>query len=350
MGSLLWELGGEIQAPAINDQITTTISGSLLGEVLYRLANRVLDLGARSGSVLAPYAAAALAPYNSLNRYLYPDADRDWASARQPVLGEVRLSCASLDGPAAGEAAVRGHYTLALSAHLVNGAPGSGLRVRAPFDYYDASATVGTSGDNLRRDGFASVTIHGLLAGMSFGEDDDATGHWGLFGTYEYLTPMPFRVSTSALGLGTVVQLHVTDDVVLLGKGIVSLGFGAAGALGHVVQQRDYQYGLQAVAEVETGLVFGKRVRLDLGLRHFRTTGDLSPEPDGLEQLTLASAAVSWRVAANHVLRVDGRGSLRNADHLGSPHVRQQVVALMVSYAIQLDSSLGVAERQERAL
>ena len=43
VGSFLWELGGETGAPSINDQITTPIAGSFLGEPLFRMASLLLE-------------------------------------------------------------------------------------------------------------------------------------------------------------------------------------------------------------------------------------------------------------------------------------------------------------------
>ena len=44
-GSVLWELGGETGPPSINDQITTPIAGSFLGEPLFRMASLLLEGG-----------------------------------------------------------------------------------------------------------------------------------------------------------------------------------------------------------------------------------------------------------------------------------------------------------------
>lgn len=41
-GSFLWELGGETGPPSINDQITTPIAGTFLGEPLFRMASLLL--------------------------------------------------------------------------------------------------------------------------------------------------------------------------------------------------------------------------------------------------------------------------------------------------------------------
>jgi hypothetical protein len=45
MGSVLWEIAGERTRPSRNDQISTGIGGSFLGEALFRMANLWLEQG-----------------------------------------------------------------------------------------------------------------------------------------------------------------------------------------------------------------------------------------------------------------------------------------------------------------
>ena len=43
MGSLMWEFFMETEPAAINDFIATTLSGAMLGEMLYRMSSRIID-------------------------------------------------------------------------------------------------------------------------------------------------------------------------------------------------------------------------------------------------------------------------------------------------------------------
>ena len=68
-GSLMWEFFGETTLPSKNDLINTTISGSFLGEVLYRLSSNILD-DRKKGSerVRNEILAGLLDPTRALNR------------------------------------------------------------------------------------------------------------------------------------------------------------------------------------------------------------------------------------------------------------------------------------------
>src|SRR5678815_822437 len=45
LGSALWEIAGETTPPSKNDQISTGIGGSFLGEALFRMSNLLLEQG-----------------------------------------------------------------------------------------------------------------------------------------------------------------------------------------------------------------------------------------------------------------------------------------------------------------
>ena len=42
-GSLIWEAAFEVELPAYNDLINTTLSGIILGEITYRISNQIID-------------------------------------------------------------------------------------------------------------------------------------------------------------------------------------------------------------------------------------------------------------------------------------------------------------------
>ena len=62
VGSLLWELGGETEPPCINDQITTPIAGSFLGEPLFLMASLLLENDGSPPGFWRELGAAALSP------------------------------------------------------------------------------------------------------------------------------------------------------------------------------------------------------------------------------------------------------------------------------------------------
>jgi hypothetical protein len=70
-GSLMWEYFGETTRPSYNDLINTTINGSFLGEIFYRLSSNVLDDRTSGGNrVMREIFAGLLDPIRGFNRLL----------------------------------------------------------------------------------------------------------------------------------------------------------------------------------------------------------------------------------------------------------------------------------------
>lgn len=68
-GSLIWEYFGENTRPSINDIMNTPISGSFLGEIMYRISSNILDDRTRGGErFFREFLAAIVSPSRALNR------------------------------------------------------------------------------------------------------------------------------------------------------------------------------------------------------------------------------------------------------------------------------------------
>ena len=71
LGSLMWEYLGETEQPSINDIITTTVTGSLLGEVSHRMNRIFIDQRQRGvGRVVREGIAAVFNPVESAHRLM----------------------------------------------------------------------------------------------------------------------------------------------------------------------------------------------------------------------------------------------------------------------------------------
>src|SRR5207245_3030912 len=101
---------------------------------------------------------------------------------------------------------------------------------------------------------------------------DDFRGIWGLFGVFDYLSPQVFRVSTTALSLGTVAQWWLTRRIALQGTVLGGVGFGAAGTVGDRAE-RDYHYGIIPEALVGLRAIFGERLMVDATGQQYYVAG-----------------------------------------------------------------------------
>ncbi|MEP6935007.1 MAG: DUF3943 domain-containing protein, partial [Nitrospirota bacterium] len=227
VGSFLWELGGETGTPSINDQITTPIAGSFLGEPLFRMASLLLENDGSPPGFWRELGAAALSPPTGLNRLVFGNRfDAVFPSHAPAIATRFQLGAAlntHLTGPATSNFK---QNEATADFQLSYGLPGKpGYSYSRPFDYFNFQFTASTANT------FENIIIRGLLVGAPYGAGDSYRGVWGLFGTYDYIAPQVFRVSNTALNLGTTSQWWLSHSVALQGTALGGVGYGAAGTI-----------------------------------------------------------------------------------------------------------------------
>lgn len=242
-GSLMWELAMEVDSPSINDQITTPIAGALVGEAMHRLSSALLFGEAGIGKQIL---AGVLNPIRALNRNLFGLWADDDDGRRPPVMIGRLMAGLTLRSPVFGEVEPpeegfdRVRRSLTVATRILHGFPGDpSVNPRVPFDHFDLSAEAQLSATPV-----AKLSMHGLLWGGQWGEGLGFRGLGGFYAFYDFANPKPFRVSTVALGAGTMFGWTIADTVplfVTVASGFVPMG--AAGAPMSDDDERGYHIG-----------------------------------------------------------------------------------------------------------
>ncbi|MDD5389632.1 MAG: DUF3943 domain-containing protein [Gallionellaceae bacterium] len=327
-GSLLWEIAGETGAPSINDLVTTGFAGTFLGEPLFRMASLLLEEGGENPGFWRELGAAAISPSLGFNRLAFGDRFRSVFDSRHPATySYIRLGWNRVDD-VFDEAVSQKVKRDAASAdfHMSYGLPGKpGYRYTRPFDYFDFEFSANTANT------FENIMSRGLLLGKEYAVGDGYRGIWGLYGSYDYISPQIFRVSSTALSLGTTAQWWLSKSVALQGTALVGLGYGAAGTI-HGSGERDYHYGATPQALLALRLMFGKRADLDLTARSYYVSDVASTEDNGSERIFRADAAFTVRVRGPHAITLKYNDSRRNARYPGLADTQQTVKTLSLLY------------------
>ncbi len=244
--SYAWETFGETGPPSINDQIMTSFGGSILGECLFRMASYALEDG--KPGFWRELGAAGISPSTGINRLAFgPRFKAVWVSNDPAIFTRLRLGASLTEhqtdqgiGKTIDRPEATGDFSMAY------GLPGKpGYSYERPFDYFHFEFTaIARSGGN----SFENIMTRGLLYGTKYSAGDAYRGIWGLYGSYDYISPTIFRVSSTALSLGTTAQWWLSHSVALQGSALGGVGFGAAGTIGGVGDPatgvRDYHYGV----------------------------------------------------------------------------------------------------------
>jgi hypothetical protein len=345
--SYVWETFGEIGPPSINDQIMTSYGGSIMGEALFRMASYALE-GHSSPGYWRELGAAGLSPSTGLNRLAFGNRFKAvWVSNEPATFTRLRLGASLTEhqtdqgiGKTVDRPEATGDFSMAY------GLPGKpGYSYERPFDYFHFDFTAVTlSGGNA----FENITTRGLLYGTKYSAGDAYRGIWGLYGSYDYISPTIFRVSSTALSVGTTAQWWLSHSVALQGSALSGVGFGAAGTINPVgdpaTGERDYHYGVVPQALLALRLIFGQAAMLDLTGREYYVSGTGSDNSHGSEHIFRGNASFTVRLYGRHGIGVQYVESHRDAFYANLPDRHQTVGTVSIAYNFLGDINLGAVE------
>lgn len=344
-GSALWEIAGETDPPSLNDQISTTFGGSFLGEALFRMANLVLGSGDGAPGLGRSVAAAVISPSSAFNRHAFGDRFKAVYPSHDPaVFWEVGLGArrnSTLNDPGVLSHIV--HDEAVASFSMDYGLPGkSDYTYDRPFDYFHFEAAATSSPHAFPE----SIMVRGLLTGTDYSSGPDYRGIWGLYGTYDYFSPEIFKVSSTALSLGTTGQYLMSDRFALQGSCLGGAGWTAAGTNANQRTDRDYRYSVSPQGLLALRLVCSDVFMLDLEANDYLITGGSGSTPtSGSENIFRAQISLTVRVYDHHALGIQFVESRRSPSFSGVSNALQSVGAVTLFYTYLSDTAFGVVRR-----
>lgn len=315
--SALWELAGETEPPSINDQVTTTVAGIVLGEVLHRFAGALRA----EGGAWREVAAGVLEPMGALNGRLVGPAD---AQRAPPSRWRLGLGAALPADGAPGQRRPMADTSLSITWGV---AGSEGLAIRRPFDHFVLDFDWTAASDPV-----ATVRVRGLVAGTTF-EAGPARGLFGAFLSFDFATPPGERISTSALGFGGSAATDLGGGLALEGDAIASvILLGAGGSVPSADGlDRNYRFGPGQQGLLGLRLVYGTRARAEVAVRQYLLLSAESPGGD--ELIVHGTASAVLRIAGPHGLGIETTRLLRRADVAGDA-VRNADSILRVYYTL----------------
>lgn len=336
-GSFLWEIAGETTNPSLNDMVMTPIGGTFLGEPFFRMANLLLEDSDGKPGFWRELAAAVISPPLGFNRLIFGNrfdtiypSDKPATFLRLQVGGTLSSSSQNVSSSVEETGAVA-DFT------FTYGLPGKpGYTYKRPFDYFDFHITAVTANF------LESLNSRGLLIGAPYAAGDSTRGIWGLYGSYDYISPQVFRVSTVALSLGTTWQNWLSHSVALQGTLLGGAGYGAAGSIENT-GERDYHYGVTPQGLISLRLIFGDRAMIDLTGREYYVSDALSSE-SGWENILRSDASATMRVYGRHGVAVRYSSSHRDAKYTDIAYRDQTVGTVSLMYVLLGDSGFGQVE------
>jgi hypothetical protein len=359
-GSFLWEEAGETTRPSVNDQVATGIGGLFLGEPLFRMASLLLETGSNSPGAWREWAAAVISPPTGLNRLAFGDRFRGVFRSNDPAVftrldlnmgltphfsSNVNVN-AELTGPPASQTLKRREASADFT--MSYGLPGKpDYSYDRPFDYFHFEFIASTSNT------FETVFSRGLLLGTSYDLGANYRGIWGLYGTYAYVAPQIFRVSSTAVALGTTAQWWLSKSVALQSSALAGAGYAGGGVIhGAGVErasplgdgQRDYHYGITPQGLLALRVIVGDRISMDSSVQDYYISRFAATESTGSENIVRADASVTLRVYNLHGITLRYSESRRIGTYASLPTSRQTVGTVSIGYTLLGQTRFGALD------
>jgi hypothetical protein len=329
-GSAFWEIAGETTPPSKNDQIATGIGGTFLGEPLFRMASLLLENADGTPGFWREVGAAVLSPSTGFNRLAFGDRfDTIFPSHHPDYFSRVQIGEAYTDHMSdQGVTQPIDHAEGQIDFAIAYGQPGKpDYAYTRPFDYFNFQFTASTA--NV----IENILSRGLLIGTDYQAGKNYRGVWGLYGSYDYISPQTFRVSSTALSLGTTAQWWLARSIALQYTALGGVGYAAAGTI-HGVGERDYHYGATPQALLSMKLIFGTRTSFELTGREYYVSSVASPEARGFENIIRGDATLTVRLMGRHAVALKYVASHREAHYpdLGDRHQTMGTVGLYYTW------------------
>ena len=338
VGSIFWEIAGETTRPSKNDQISTGIGGSFLGEALFRISNFWLEqeTGSRFWREVV---AAAISPPVGFNRLAFDQRfDGIFPSKDPEYYSRMHLGVVSATQDRRGSSGETDRYEGIVDVALDYGLPGkSGYIYDRPFDYFSFQAAASTA------IGFESVSTYGLLFGTGYDVGNHYRGIWGLYGGYSYMAPQIFRLASTALSLGTTGEWRVSDSLALQGTGLLGVGYATVSTIGGISDERANQYGVAPQALLSLRLILGERASIDLTAREF-FVADVSGSGVRHDNVVRTDASLTWRIHRQHAVSIRYQLSRRDFDSRDSGNRIQDRGTVGIFYTLLGRNRFGTGD------
>jgi hypothetical protein len=206
-GSFLWEYMYETHHPSYNDWIATSVGGTTLGEMLYRLSDLVLDNRATgSGRRWREFGGLVLDPVRGFNRIISGEATR---VGPNPAGHRPEYLAVRFDGGLRTLGVDHVYDTDTTRTYLaIQGQYGDMFRgnPKKPFDAFDFGVNINFGEANV----LGSVQTRGLLYADHLHKSPTTEHMLGLFLNFDYHNTNAYTIGGQSAGAGIISRFHKT--------------------------------------------------------------------------------------------------------------------------------------------
>jgi hypothetical protein len=291
------------------------------------MSHLLLERGGGLAPAWRELGAAAISPALGFNRTLGVAGAKAFESGQPAIFARYQAGASTTLSSNLGPSLTHNANEAAVEFSLDYGLPGkNGYQYRRPFDYFSFQVRASNRG-------VESLSTRGLLLGSAYSAGERYRGIWGLYGSFDYLAPQVFRLSSTALSLGSTGQWLMSPSLALQGHASAGLGYTAMGTV-RSSAPRDDRYGLAPQMLLALRMVLGNDASLDLSARKYFAGNLDHSSSDASDRVFRAEASLTMRVHRKHLISLKYITSRRDASQFGpgAPTQRRDTVGLYYTY------------------
>lgn len=267
-GSFQWELFMENELPAYNDIVTTSTGGPMLGEILYRLSEKVLDDNSHGVErVVRETAATLINPVLGLNRLINGEAFRISQSRRRtdvsaPLNLQINTGAQIKLKSDDSESDEPNIHAASTTFRLAYGDLYLRKKIKNPFDVFLLDVDLNYV------EKISSVNILGVIWNKKLPLLNNRL-MLNAYHNYDYLNSSIYEIGTTSFGIGLSAILPINDNgwsFYYLAQ-INAIMMGGASTEYYMEVNRDYNLGPGAGTKLIAAIVkrdfFRARLKLD---------------------------------------------------------------------------------------
>ena len=281
-GSLMWEFFGEITPPAINDLMATSVGGTCIGEITFRISDLFYDDREMGFSrFLRELGGAIVSPMKAFKRVLTGEA---WKVKSRNYLyhdyNKIPISYSISVGNrylADDNAFFRGEHNPYLELGMEYG-NAYNTDINKPFSYFTSIVTFGFSKNQplVNR-----LNLMGRIWGTPISDTDKFESVFGIFQHFNFYNSeavkdgtdlIPYRISEAAsVGPGIIYRFPQLENRMNLEQRVFLSGILLGGSLSDYlrIQDRDYNMGSGFSAKVQTRMDIKKLGYMNIEANYF---------------------------------------------------------------------------------
>ena len=280
--SLMWEFFGEITPPAINDLMATSVGGTCIGEITFRISDLFYDDREMGFSrFLRELGGAIVSPMKAFKRVLTGEA---WKVKSRNYLyhdyNKIPISYSISVGNrylADDNAFFRGEHNPYLELGMEYG-NAYNTDINKPFSYFTSNVTFGFSKNQplVNR-----LNLMGRIWGTPISDTDKFESVFGIFQHFNFYNSeavkdgtdlIPYRISEAAsVGPGIIYRFPQLENRMNLEQRVFLSGILLGGSLSDYlrIQDRDYNMGSGFSAKVQTRMDIKKLGYMNIEANYF---------------------------------------------------------------------------------